>query len=134
MNCRPCRLLISLTCSVLVGCSYGTALENSGRAVKLMHTLNSAEAEYRRQHGHYGDLSALGPSGANLIAQDLASGKASGYEFHLKASVSGYVATAWPLVQNKTGFRSLYCNESGVIRGNWTERATATSEPVSQVR
>jgi len=131
---RPCWRMTLLTCCVLGGCSYGPAFENSHRAVNLMQILNIAEAKYWRQHGRYGDLSALGPTGANLIPSQLASGKTSGYQFRVTASEYKYTATAWPLIERETGFRSLYSDETGVVRGNWTGQATATSPPITQMK
>jgi hypothetical protein len=134
MTLRPGLLIVCLTWGALVDCSYGPAFDNSHEAVKLMRVLIEAEIEYRHQHGRYGDLSLLGPAGANLITTALASGRSNGYEFHVNATDYRFSATAWPLVENKTGFRSLYCDESGVIRGTWDRRATAMSPPINPIK
>jgi hypothetical protein len=131
---HPQWLTLCVVSCILTGCAWNNdpAMRNDGRALRLVHLLRNAEAKYQAQHGRYADLSALGPSGANLVPKELASGKVNGYEFHIEVSVSGYRLTAWPLVDGKTGFRSLYCDETGAIRQSWGPgRATATSPLVN---
>jgi type IV pilus assembly protein PilA len=85
--------------------------------------------------GYACSLSALGgnpnsgvptPDAAQLISDDLASGKKSGYTFTVSCctktrvngqdSYTGYQITAVPDVVGKTGDRGLCTDESGVIR------------------
>jgi len=129
----PWLILLIASC-ILTGCAWNNdpAMINNVRALHFVNLLRSAEARYQTQHGRYADLADLGPSGSNLIPKELAQGKVSGYEFHIEVYVSGYRLTAWPLVEGRTGFRSLYCDETGVIRQKWGHgRATATSTLVN---
>jgi hypothetical protein len=105
---------------------------NNVRALQIVNLLRSAEARYQIQHGRYADLPALGPAGSNLISKEISQGKVSGYEFDIEGYGRGYRLTAWPVVEGKTGFRSLYCDETGVVRQKWGHgRATASSAPLN---
>ena len=91
----------------LNGCAANNsaALVNGVRALQAVHAIQEAEARYYTVHGRFGDLSALGPSGAGLVDKALASGGVRGYEFHVEVTASGYRLTAWPMVEGKTGYQ-----------------------------
>jgi len=56
-------------------------------ALKALQTLNTAQVQYNSRVGRYTrSLAELGPSAANLILPDLASGAKQGYKFTLKTS------------------------------------------------
>lgn len=106
-------------------------------AISSLRTLNTAEIMYSSTYstGYACSLSALGgnpnsgaptPDAAQLISDDLASGKKSGYTFTVSSctktrvngqdSYTGYQITAVPDAVGKTGDRGLCTDESGVIR------------------
>jgi hypothetical protein len=73
-------------------------------------------------------LAELGPHGADLITATLASGDKDGYVFIMTATAGGYTIQANPKVFGRSGYRTFYTDQDGVIRQNWSaEPATASS-------
>jgi len=133
-NANRLRLSASLiTFCALVACTgHRPATENTTAALRTLHAIMSAESIHQQKHRQYADLTALGPGGSNLIASDIASGHANGYEFHIDASERRFSLTAWPTIPDKTGLFSYYCDETGIIRQSWGDaRATRTSPSIS---
>jgi type IV pilus assembly protein PilA len=98
-------------------------------AVQQIKTIHAAEAQYYAQFGTYGpNLAALGPpaagkmgpEAAGLIPQNLASGKKSGYTFEVGATPDGYAVFVVPQKFGSSGRRSLYSDQTLVIRNSWT--------------
>ena len=104
--------------------------------LKAVQTLNTAQVQYYSQFGRYArSLAELGPSAANLISADLASGETQGYKFALTGTSTGYTITAAPLASRSAGSRTVYSDQSLVIRENYgTEAATADSKEVGKRR
>jgi prepilin-type N-terminal cleavage/methylation domain-containing protein len=106
-------------------------------AIAEVQTLNKAELQYYSQFGQYATTlaqlgpptgGAQGPQAADLIPGSLASGSASGYNFTIAQSPTGYSVTAVPKAFGSTGRRTFYSDQSGVIHENWgQEPATAQS-------
>src|SRR6266404_3680298 len=103
---------------------------NEASAVGGVRTLNTALVSYQAQYGHYpetmGALASNGnttPSetGAMLIDDVLAKGERSGYRFVYEHVAPGegqpesYSVIARPLVQNQSGVRSFFSDETGII-------------------
>lgn len=107
-------------------------------AVAHVKSLNTAESMYLSQFGNFaGTLAQLGPptsgnagpSAADLIPGDLASGKKGGYVFTLTQTPQGYTITALPEVFGTTGRRTFFSDQTMVIRQNWSqEPANASSK------
>ena len=88
-------------------------------AVQQIHMIQTAQAQYFAQFRRYAaSLAELGPTGADLIPSDLASGVKDGYRFALQGDASGYRLQALPVTYGKTGVRTFYADESGVVRQN----------------
>jgi hypothetical protein len=112
---------------------------NESASVAALRTIRTAQSSYAErypQKGFAAVLSELGPPpGADLIDQQLASGTRFGYSFNLIAGIpdaSGriaqYVVLARPLTFGQTGKRSLFTDESGVIRYTAEDRAPAAQD------
>jgi len=100
--------------------SYRAA--NEGSAMHSLRTLHSAEATYQATvgAGKFGTLSEL--EAANLIDVKLASGKKNGYVFSVEMTTTeqdypGFAVVGVPETYGKTGIRSFFIDETGVIRG-----------------
>ena len=84
-------------------------------------------------------LTEPGPDGADLLFADLAGGRKDCYVFEHVASdndgdgtLDAYQVSASPIEYRKTGTRSFFTDESGVIRSTKEDRsATAADPPVS---
>lgn len=109
-------------------------------AIRQIGTIHTAQTQYYSQFGRYANaLTELGapasgqagPAAADLIPDDLAKGKKTGYTFSLQGSPTGYVVTAVPDAFGNSGRRTFYSDQTGVIRENWSaEPATATSKEI----
>jgi type IV pilus assembly protein PilA len=109
-------------------------------AIRQINTIHTAATQYYSQFGRYATaLSELGPpaggtasaSASDLIPEDLAKGKKTGFIFEVQSSPTGYIVTATPEVFNSSGRRSFYSDQTLVIRENWgAEKANATSPEI----
>ena len=113
---------------------------NESRAVSVLHTILSAEATYQSTsgNGNYATLEQLGDQG--LIDYILAKGHRYGYLFKLRVekasseSAASFETVAVPRWYGRTGLRSFYLNETGVIHGADKRGAAATvkDDPLDQ--
>ncbi len=111
-------------------------------AMKTVQTINSVQVQYQSTFGQYasaltqlgppaGSGGTEGPQAANLLPAHLAEGTASGYNFTIAATPSGYSVLAVPKAFNNTGRRSFYSDQTGIIRESSTqEPATANSQEI----
>lgn len=107
---------------------------NDASAVESMRAINAAQIAYANAYPGVGfspNLANLGPgssgsassSGAHLL-DDLLGCTAgtgcvkSGYQFYVNGGGEDYVAYAVPATAGKTGIRSFYSDQTGVIRVN----------------
>ena len=87
-----------------------------------------AEDKYHSENGAYAVLDLLGPGKPGLLQGDLARGLADGYTFRVETSGPNYTVTARPSVHEGSVFRSLYSDDTKVIRRRLgTSVATAES-------
>jgi hypothetical protein len=104
---------------------------NIENALKSLRLLRVAEESYRvkLEHHRYGTLEELYKAG--LIDGELGAGTKAGYRFELAALETSFKVTATPIQYGKTGDRSFYLDESGVIRGQTSNReANAHDSPI----
>jgi type IV pilus assembly protein PilA len=114
---------------------------NEASAVSSLRTLNSALVLYNSTYGSYpAQLNYLQPpnsgnptsTAADLIEQGLAGGTKAGYTFTYTAGPGGasYSLIARPLVDNQTGLRHFYTDQSGATRFNVGADANISSTPL----
>jgi len=120
---------------------------NESSAVGSVRTINTSEVSYATsfpQVGFSATLGALGDGGACptppnsnsacLIDTNLAGATKSGYTFAYTQVAGtpsvGYSVKASPQVQNQSGVRGFYSDQSGVIRADGTGAATSASTPL----
>ena len=129
---RICVILVGLWVFLCLGCNSGASARTELTALKEIRTLLIAEDKYHQVHGFYVGLSALGPSGANLIDQNLAAGSAGDYRVWLDLAGSGFVVTAsYVGASGPSFFRSFFADETGVIRYELPpNHATKASQPI----
>jgi len=107
-------------------------------ALRAIQTIHTAEVQYNSQYGRYAvSLTELGPpasgaasaAAADLIGNDLANGIKQGYKFTLSGNAGGYVVNANPVTFGTDGNKTLFSDQTMVIRENYgPEPATATSK------
>lgn len=119
---------------------------NERSAVGAMRTINTAEITYASTYNdsYSADLASLGPgsgevpaaSCAGLIDEILASGKKSGYLFQYvpgpadrRHRIRTYTVVARPESHGKTGLKSFFVDETGVIRETSKDRAPTANDP-----
>ncbi len=107
-------------------------------AIKQIQTIHSAQTQYYSQFGKYATaLTELGPppsgnagpSGADLISNDLAKGTKTGYTFTVQGTPTGYTVNANPVSFNGTGRRSFFSDQSFVIHENWGQEPAKADSP-----
>ena len=109
-------------------------------AVRQIQSIHQGQTMYFSQFGKYAQtLQELGPptsgqpgpSGADIIPGDLATGQKTGYNFLMQPAPTGYMVLANPVSYNSTGRRTFFSDQSLVIRENWgAEPATPTSKEI----
>ena len=109
-------------------------------AIRQIGTVHTAQTQYYSQFGRYAvNLLELGPppsgqasaAAADLIPEDLAKGKKTGFNFTVVGGPNGYQVTAVPEVFGNTGRRTFFSDQTLVIRENWgAEPATVTSKEI----
>jgi type IV pilus assembly protein PilA len=125
----------------------GKMAANEASAAGSLRSINTACISYSITYGQYPPtLAALGPpaagaqasaTNADLLDSVLAAGTKSGYVFTyapVAAAGSGlnqtYTTTDNPQVQGTTGQRYFFTDQSGVIRADSAQAATAASTPI----
>ena len=130
------RHLIRLAIGIILvascmGCTQLSIRLNIENALNSLRQLRVAEESHRvkLEHHRYGTLEDLHQAG--LIDAELASGTKSGYRFELTPSETSFKLTATPIQYGSTGDWSFYLDESGVIRGQTSNReANAEDSPI----
>ncbi|MDX2180850.1 MAG: prepilin-type N-terminal cleavage/methylation domain-containing protein [Bryobacteraceae bacterium] len=109
-------------------------------AIRHIVAIHQAQTQYYSQFGKFAQsMTELGPasggtpgpSAADLLPSDLASGEKGGYKFVLQLSPTGYSVNANPVAFNNTGSRTFFSDQTLVIRQNFSaEPATANSPEI----
>jgi type IV pilus assembly protein PilA len=110
---------------------------NEASAVGALRSISVGAISYSSAHGAYPpSLAAMGPNGDATIDQSLALGRRNGYmfEYHLTTTgggkADGFIVTADPMIENRSGQSHFFIDESGVIRRQRGAPADQTSPPV----
>ena len=107
-------------------------------AIRQIGTIHTTQTQYYSQFGKYAtQLTELGPpasgqpgpTAADLIPGDLASGEKGGYKYILAANPTGYTINANPVAFNSTGSRTFFSDQSLVIRENWSQEPATEQSP-----
>jgi len=109
---------------------------NETLAIASLRTLHSAAEVYRINHGQYpNSLADLGPDGEGLIDSYLARGVKFDYVVRYKpvknrrGRIIDFDLTAAPGEWGSDGFRSFYCDQTGVIRVTPLNKQPTTTDP-----
>jgi type IV pilus assembly protein PilA len=135
--------LLLILAAIMIPCFVGSrSAANEASAVGSLRTIDTAQLHFSENHpkkSFASSLAELGPPpGADLIDAALVSRTKSGYVFTFKPGspdpsgpIPHYTVTARPQTFEKTGYRSFFTDESGVIRYTVENRpATATDPPL----
>ncbi len=108
-------------------------------AVRHIVAIHQAQTQYYSTYGRFaanlaelgppGGGGAPGPSSADLLPADLASGEKQGYKYALAASPTGYTVNANPVAFNNTGTRTFFSDQTLVVRQNYGEQPATASSP-----
>jgi len=114
--------------------STGRMYAQEQEVLKAVMTLNTAQAQYYSQSGHWAaTLAELGEP-AHLIPRELAAGELHGYKFTLTRTLTGYAISAVPTVFGTTGTRTFYSDQSLIVHEHYgPDPATAASPKVGAV-
>ncbi|MGI8919981.1 MAG: DUF3352 domain-containing protein [Pyrinomonadaceae bacterium] len=107
--------LVMLASALGVSGQSSSVIANESLAQGKLRTIASAENTFRATHkdGNYGSLDQLVSAG--LISKEFL--EPTGYRIEVRASGSGFEATAVPVEYGKTGTRSFFMDESTILRG-----------------
>lgn len=91
---------------------------NEASAVAGLRAIAHAEMTFHHSHGEYADFEDLSNATPPYLSDsNVASGLKDGYEFDvLSATSSGFEALASPIAFGKTGNKTFYIDESGIVR------------------
>ncbi|OQX81369.1 MAG: hypothetical protein B6D56_02675 [Candidatus Omnitrophica bacterium 4484_70.1] len=104
---------------------------NESAAVSALHTISTAAQSYRSVNPKYPSaLTSLSSAEPAYIDSVLGSGAKQGYSFYLEGHTYTFSATARPVTYGKTGVRSFYVDESGIIRYTTANATPTTTSPV----
>ena len=105
---------------------------NESIAKNMLRTIMSAQATFRKNKGdgRYGSLDELSAEG--LITKDLL--ERYGYKIELLVLSNRFEVTATPVEYGKTGKRSFYIDETGILRGgdHAGGAATLSDRPINE--
>jgi hypothetical protein len=109
-------------CLLAIGnsaCYRSTVDKDAISELRTVTLLRDAETRYRALHGRYAKWTELVQSAMGIAPLTSDSGQANGHMFQILVTHEGYTLTARPLVPGKTGYRSLYCDQTGIIRESY---------------
>ena len=91
---------------------------NESSAVAGLKAIAHAEMAFHHSNGEYADLGELSSAEPPYISDSkVAGGEKDGYQFEvLAATNTGFQALASPVTFGKTGVKSYFIDESGVVR------------------
>jgi hypothetical protein len=116
---------------ILSGCGVVKAPGPGTSPLKGIVTLHTAEAEYHFDNDRFAmSLQELGPSGANMIDRDLASGEKGGYLFTLTGTPAGYAISAVPEQYGGTGSRTYFSDQSMRIHVHRGPEPATVNDPL----
>lgn len=117
---------------------------NESGAAAGLRTISTGEVAYQAAAidsttngiGKFGTLAALGTGTVPFVDLSIASGAKQGYVFQATPAftnnVPSYIATATPAIQGRTGVKTFFIDDSGLIRFEGDGGTpTSTSPPVN---
>ncbi len=104
---------------------------NEANAIGSLRTLSTACEQYRSKQvpkSYPANLSDLTTDG--YVDDALASGSKNGYDYSFSGGTNTFAVTATADVQDQTGVRSFYVDQSGLIRMASDENVNNASDPL----
>jgi hypothetical protein len=121
-------LIVLVIASPKIG--YDRMDANEMAVVRELQFINTLQIQYKSRFQRFAaTLAELGPQAANLIPATLSSGDKDGYLFTIRATPSGYTVNANPKIFNRSGYRTFYTDQNGIIRQNWSAKPANASSP-----
>ena len=105
--------MVASTSAAMSSMKQGSSEMNETIAISLLQMLASAETSYKTTEGAYGSIEMLAEK--KLLQKDVFD--KYGYKFEVVASGNGFEARATPAEYGKTGKRSFFIDQSGIVRG-----------------
>jgi len=138
---KPIAALSGLVLAlILVAPPWRVRAPEDSSAIHVLRTIYAAQIQYQSTFNKFAaTLDQLGPplatgqtegpEAAGLIPHSLASGEASGYLFAVTGTAKGFTVVAVPKTFGKTGRRTFYMDQSGIIRQNWGREPATLNSP-----
>ena len=122
--------MVASTSAAMSAMKKGSPEMNEMIAMSVLQMIASGEASYKMDKGSYGSIDNLADS--KLIQKDILD--KYGYRFEVTTSGNGFEVVAVPMEYGKTGKRSFFIDQTGVVRGDdhGGGPATVADKPVQQ--
>jgi hypothetical protein len=122
--------MVASTSAAMSAMKQGSPEMNEAIAIGVMQMLANAEASYRTTEGAYGSIEMLAEK--KLFQKDVLD--KYGYRFEVFVSGNRFEARATPAEYGKTGKRSFFVDQSGIVRGgdHGGAAASVSDQPVQQ--
>src|SRR2546423_86201 len=122
--------MVASTSAAMSAMKQGSPEMNEIIAMSVLQMIANGETQYKADKGSYGSIDSLAER--KLITKEMLD--KYGYRFDVTTSGNGFEVVAVPMEYGKTGKRSFFIDQSGVVRGDDHGGGAATSadRPVSQ--
>ena len=113
----PKNLILAMVAGTSVAMSAmkpGSPAMDEAVALSALHMIAAGEEQYRLTNDSYGSIDQLVEK--KLLGTDVLENY--GYKFEVSTSAHGFEAVAMPVEYGKTGKRSFFIDQSGVLRGD----------------
>lgn len=122
--------MVASTSAAMSAMKQGSPEMNETIAMTAVQMIANAEGSYKADKGNYGSIDNLAAS--KLIQKDILD--KYGYRFDVTTSGDGFEVVAVPTEYGKSGKRSFFIDQNGVIRGDdhGGGPATVADKPVQQ--
>jgi DUF2950 family protein len=113
----PKNLILAMvagTSAAMSAMKAGSPEMDEAVAISALHMIAAGEEQYKMTEGNYGTIDQLVEK--KLLGKDVL--EKYGYKFEVTTSVHGFEAVAMPAEYGKSGKRSFFIDQSGVVRGD----------------
>ena len=128
----PKNLILAMvagTSAAISAMKAGSPEMDEAVAISALHMIAAGEEQYKMTEGNYGSIEQLVDK--KFLGKDVL--EKYGYRFEVSTSAHGFEAVAMPAEYGKSGKRSFFIDQSGVVRGDdhGGGAATIADKPVN---
>jgi hypothetical protein len=106
--------MVAGTSAAMSAMKEGSPAMNEAIATSVLHMIAAGEAQYKMTNDSYGTIDQLVEK--KLLEKDVL--EKYGYKFEVTTSAHGFEVVAMPAEYGKSGKRSFFIDQSGIVRGD----------------